>query len=262
MLSKLIWGARATLIIGVVSTAIGLIGGMILGFLCGMFGGWVDTLIMRIVDILLSVPSLLLAVSVAAVLGQTQASLMIAIGVAQVPVFARLLRASMLQQRNADYVLSAQTLGLGRGKITMSHVLPNSVGPVIVQGTLSLATAVIEAAALSYLGLGGDVPQTAEWGRMLTYAQLELAVAPWLAFLPGHLHHDHRARLHAVRRGAARGDGSSHAGALTLPAQTAMSSSLPGIEASRLRVYGSRAFVKISSEVAASTSCPSFMTHT
>jgi peptide/nickel transport system permease protein len=185
VLSKLIWGARATLIIGVVSTAIGLLGGMILGFLCGMFGGWVDTLIMRIVDILLSVPSLLLAVSVAAVLGQTQVSLMIAIGVAQVPVFARLLRASMLQQRNADYVLSAQTLGLGRGKITMSHVLPNSVGPVIVQGTLSLATAVIEAAALSYLGLGGDVPQTAEWGRMLTYAQLELAVAPWLAFLPG-----------------------------------------------------------------------------
>lgn len=185
VLSKLIWGARATLIIGVVSTTIGLLGGMLLGFLCGMFGGWVDTLIMRIVDILLSVPSLLLAVSVAAILGQTQVSLMIAIGVAQVPVFARLLRASMLQQRNADYVLSAQTLGLGRGKITMSHVLPNSVGPVIVQGTLSLATAVIEAAALSYLGLGGDVPQTAEWGRMLTYAQLELAVAPWLAFLPG-----------------------------------------------------------------------------
>ena len=91
----------------------------------------------------------------------------------------------MLQQRNADYVLSAQTLGLGRGTITMSHVLPNSVGPVIVQGTLSLATAVIEAAALSYLGLGGNVPQTAEWGRMLTYAQLELAIAPWLAFLPG-----------------------------------------------------------------------------
>jgi peptide/nickel transport system permease protein len=185
VLSKLIWGARATLIIGVVSTTIGLVGGMILGFLCGMFGGWVDTLIMRIVDILLSVPSLLLAVSIAAILGQTQASLMIAIGVAQVPVFARLLRASMLQQRSADYVLSAQTLGLGRGKITMSHVLPNAVGPVIVQGTLSLATAVIEAAALSYLGLGGDVPQTAEWGRMLTYAQLELAVAPWLAFLPG-----------------------------------------------------------------------------
>lgn len=185
VLSKLIWGARATLVIGVVSTAIGLAGGMLLGFLCGMFGGWVDTLIMRIVDIMLSVPSLLLAVSIAAIIGQNQASLMIAIGVVQVPVFARLLRASMLQQRSADYVLSAQTLGLGRGRITMSHVLPNAVGPVIVQATLSLATAVIEAAALSYLGLGGDVPQTAEWGRMLTYAQLELAIAPSLAFLPG-----------------------------------------------------------------------------
>ncbi len=185
VLSKLIWGARASLLIGVVSTAVGLLGGMILGFLCGMFGGWVDTLIMRIVDIMLSIPSLLLAVSIAAILGQTQLSVMIAIGVAQIPVFARLLRASMLQQRGADYVLSAQTLGLGRGTITMSHVLPNSVGPVIVQGTLSLATAVIEAAALSYLGLGGGLPTTAEWGRMLTYAQLELAVAPWLAFLPG-----------------------------------------------------------------------------
>ncbi|WP_404431179.1 ABC transporter permease [Microbacterium lacus] len=185
VLSKLIWGARASLLIGVISTAIGLLGGIILGFLCGMFGGWVDTFIMRVVDIMLSIPSLLLAVSIAAVLGQNQQSIMIAIGVSQVPIFARLLRASMLQQRNSDYVLSAQTLGLGRGKITMSHVLPNSVGPVIVQGTLSLATAVIEAAALSFLGLGGGLPTTAEWGRMLTYAQLELAVSPWLAFLPG-----------------------------------------------------------------------------
>jgi peptide/nickel transport system permease protein len=91
----------------------------------------------------------------------------------------------MLQQRGADYVLSAQTLGLSRRTITMTHVLPNSVGPVIVQGTLTLATAVIDAAALSFLGLGGGLPQTAEWGRMLTYAQAELAIAPWLAFLPG-----------------------------------------------------------------------------
>jgi len=185
VLSKLIWGAQASLMIGVISTALGLVGGMLLGLLSGMFGGWVDNVIMRFVDILLSVPNLLLAVSIAAILGQSQTAVMIAIGASQVPVFARLLRASMLQQRSADYVLSAQTLGLGRGKITMSHVLPNSVGPVIVQGTLSLATAVIDAAALSFLGLGGGLPQTAEWGRMLTYAQAELAIAPWLAFLPG-----------------------------------------------------------------------------
>jgi len=185
VLSKLIWGARASLLIGVVSTAFGLMGGMLLGLIAGAFGGWVDIVIMRFVDILLSVPSLLLAVSIAAILGQTPLSIMIAIGAAQVPIFARLLRSSMLQQRSADYVLSAQTLGLGRGKITMSHVLPNAVGPVIVQGTLSLATAVIDAAALSYLGLGGGRPETAEWGRMLTYAQVELAIAPWLAFFPG-----------------------------------------------------------------------------
>lgn len=185
VLSKLIWGARASLLIGVISTAFGLVGGMLLGLLAGTFGGWVDNVVMRFVDILLSVPNLLLAVSIAAILGQSQIAIMIAIGASQVPIFARLLRSSMLQQRSADYVLSAQTLGLGRGAITMSHVLPNSVGPVIVQGTLSLATAVIDAAALSFLGLGGGLPQTAEWGRMLTYAQAELAIAPWLAFLPG-----------------------------------------------------------------------------
>lgn len=185
VLSKLIWGAQASLTIGVVSTAIGLAGGMLLGLIAGMFGGWVDNVVMRFVDILLSVPNLLLAVSIAAILGQSQFAVMIAIGASQVPVFARLLRASMLQQRGADYVLSAQTLGLSRRTITMTHVLPNSVGPVIVQGTLSLATAVIDAAALSFLGLGGGLPQTAEWGRMLTYAQAELAIAPWLAFLPG-----------------------------------------------------------------------------
>ncbi|UWF77855.1 MULTISPECIES: ABC transporter permease [Microbacterium] len=185
VLSKLIWGAQASLMVGVVSTAFGLVGGMLLGLLAGTFGGWVDTLIMRLVDIILSVPNLLLAVSIAAILGQTPSAVMIAIGASQVPIFARLLRASMLQQRTSEYVLSAQTLGLGRGAITMTHVLPNAIGPVIVQGTLTLATAVIDAAALSFLGLGGGRPETAEWGRMLTYAQSELAIAPWLAFLPG-----------------------------------------------------------------------------
>lgn len=183
--SKLIWGARASLMVGVVSTALGLVGGMILGLLAATFGGWVDSLIMRIVDIILSVPNLLLAVSIAAILGQTPVAVMIAIGASQVPIFARLLRSSMLQQNVSEYVLSAQTLGLGRGKITMSHTLPNAIGPVIVQGTLTLATAVIDAAALSFLGLGGGRPETAEWGRMLTYAQNELAIAPQLAFLPG-----------------------------------------------------------------------------
>lgn len=185
VLSKLIWGAQASLLIGVVSTALGLAGGMLLGVLAGGFGGWVDNLIMRFVDILLSVPNLLLAVSIAAVLGQSAYAIMIAIGVSQIPIFARLLRSTMLSQRGADYILAAQTLGLSRRTITMSHLLPNSMGPVIVQATLTLATAVIDAAALSFLGLGGGLPQTAEWGRMLTVAQNFLSSAPQLAFLPG-----------------------------------------------------------------------------
>jgi peptide/nickel transport system permease protein len=185
LLSKLIWGAQASLLIGIISTALGLAGGMLLGILAGGYGGWVDNVIMRLVDILLSVPNLLLAVSIAAVLGQGPYAVMIAIGVAQVPIFARLLRSSMLSQRSADYVLAARTLGLSKGTITMNHLLPNSVGPVIVQATLTLATAVIDAAALSFLGLGGGRPQTAEWGRMLTYAQNELGIAPQLAFFPG-----------------------------------------------------------------------------
>ncbi|WP_309081347.1 ABC transporter permease [Zhihengliuella sp.] len=185
LLSKLIWGAQSSLMIGVVSTGLGLVGGMVLGLLAGGFGGWVDSLIMRFVDILLSVPNLLLAVSIAAVLGQGEHAIMVAIGVSAVPIFARLLRSSMLSQKGADYVLAAQTLGLSRTTVTMSHLLPNSIGPVIVQATLTLATAVIDAAALSFLGLGGGVPYEAEWGRMLTYAQAELGIAPQLAFLPG-----------------------------------------------------------------------------
>jgi peptide/nickel transport system permease protein len=140
---------------------------------------------MRLVDIMLSIPSLLLAVSIAAVLGQNRYSVMIAIGAAQVPIFARLLRGSMLGQGKADYVLAADALGLRKSRIVMGHVLPNSIGPTIVQATLNLATAIIEVAALSYLGLGEADPAAAEWGRMLVAAQDRFDVAPRLALLPG-----------------------------------------------------------------------------
>jgi peptide/nickel transport system permease protein len=185
LFTQLVYGARASLVIGVVSTALGLLGGAILGTLAGGLGGWVDTVVMRIVDILLSIPSLLLAVSIAAVLGQRPSAIMIAIGAAQVPIFARLLRGSMLSQRNQDYVLASVSLGLRRRTIVMSHILPNSLGPVIVQATLTLATAIIEVAALSYLGLGAPDPAIAEWGRMLVKAQDRLQSDPHLALLPG-----------------------------------------------------------------------------
>jgi peptide/nickel transport system permease protein len=185
MLTQLIYGARQTLVIGIVSTLIGVLGGSLLGVVAGGMGGWWDTGVMRFVDILLSIPSLLLAVSIAAVLGRNPWAIMIAIGVAQVPIFARLLRGSMLGQRGQDYVLAASSLGLRQRRIVMSHVLPNSVGPLIVQATLVLATATIEVAALSYLGLGQPDPAVAEWGRMLVKAQDRLQSDPRLAIMPG-----------------------------------------------------------------------------
>jgi peptide/nickel transport system permease protein len=190
--TQLVYGARQSLVYGVVSTAIGLVAGAALGMLAGGFaavggrvGAWVDNAVMRFVDIMLSVPSLLLAVSIAAVLGQNPYSVMIAIGVAQVPIFARLLRGSMLSQGKADYVLAAGALGLRKRRIVIGHVFPNSVGPTIVQATLNLATAIIEVAALSFLGLGQPDPAVAEWGRMLVAAQDRFTVAPRLALLPG-----------------------------------------------------------------------------
>ena len=192
MWTQMVFGARQSLVYGVVSTAIGLVVGATLGLVAGGFGAVggrfgqsVDTFIMRCVDIMLSIPSLLLAVSIAAVLGQNAYSVMIAIGAAQVPIFARLLRGSMLSQGRSDYVLAADALGLRKKRIVVSHVLPNSVGPTIVQATLNLATAIIEVAALSYLGLGASDPAIAERGRMLVAAQDRFDVAPRLAILPG-----------------------------------------------------------------------------
>ena len=187
LLTQLVYGARQSLLIGVVSTFIGLSIGATIGLLAGGIGGWVDSLLMRFVDIMLSIPSLLLAVSVAAALGRTSTSVMIAIGVAQVPIFARLLRGSLLAQREADYVMAATSLGLRRRRVVMNHMLPNSLGPVIVQATLVLATAIIEVAALSYLGLGEPNPTVAEWGRMLVKSQDRLETSPQLALLPGML---------------------------------------------------------------------------
>jgi peptide/nickel transport system permease protein len=184
LLSRLVYGSRQSLLIGVVSTVLGAVVGMALGVLAGAFGGWVDTVVMRAVDILLSIPSLLMAISISVLLGQNQYALMIAIAVTQVPVFARLLRGSMLAQRGTDYVLAARALGVRKGRIVFGHVLPNSLSPVIVQATLSLATAIIEAAALSFLGLGDPDVARPEWGAMLSTAQSFLSVRPALAVWP------------------------------------------------------------------------------
>jgi ABC-type dipeptide/oligopeptide/nickel transport system permease subunit len=183
--SRVIYGARQSLVVGVVSMLLGLLGGVVLGLIAGAFGGWIDNVIMRIVDIMLSIPGLLSAIAIAAVLGQSLRSVMIAIAIVNVPIFARLLRGSMLAQRDSDYVVAARSLGVKRRDITFRHVLPNSLSPVIVQGTLTLATAIIDAAGLAFLGLGGTDPSVPEWGRMLAETQRFLASAPFLAFFPG-----------------------------------------------------------------------------
>lgn len=185
LFTQLVYGARQSLVIGVTATGLGLLVGALVGLLAGGLGGWVDTLAMRVTDVMLSIPALLLAVSVAAVMGRSPVAVMIAIAAAQVPVFARLLRGSMLAQRGLDYVVAARSVGVPTSRIVFGQMLPNSVGPVIVQATLVLATATIEVAALSFLGLGQADPTVAEWGRMLVKAQARLESAPHLALLPG-----------------------------------------------------------------------------
>ncbi|MEU4175894.1 ABC transporter permease [Streptomyces sp. NPDC026589] len=191
MFSRWLVGARQTLLVGVVSMLIGLIIGALVGVgsgaaatLGGKVGQRVDTVIMRFTDIMLSLPSLLLAVSIAAVLGQSLTTVMIAVGVVQIPIFARLLRGSMLVQGGADYVLAAKAVGIRRKRIVFTQILPNSLSPVIVQATLSLATAIIEAAALSYLGLGNPDPAVPEWGVMLSQAQRFFDNEPMMAAYP------------------------------------------------------------------------------
>lgn len=183
--SRLILASQQTLLVGVFATLIGLAVGLVIGTVAGAFGGWVDTLLMRFTDVLLAIPSLLLAISVAALAASaSQTTVIIAVAVVSVPIFARLLRGSMLAQRHADHVVAVTALGVKRPAVVLRHMLPNAIGPVIVQATLTLATSILDAAALSFLGLGDADPGRAEWGLMLSQAQTYLDVRPALAFYP------------------------------------------------------------------------------
>jgi peptide/nickel transport system permease protein len=185
LLSRMLLGSRQTLLVAVLATVIGLGGGLVLGTLAGALGGWIDSVVMRVVDVLLSIPSLLLAVSIGALFAQqSQFTVILAVAVVQIPIFARLLRGSMLAQRASDHVLAARALGVKPGAIVARHMLPNSLGPVIVQATLVLAVAIIEAAALSFLGLGAPDDSVPEWGQMLGRAQNVIDSHPQLAFWP------------------------------------------------------------------------------
>ena len=183
--SRVVYGARFSLLIGVVSVTVGVTFGLLLGALSGYFGGKTDTVIMRLMDIMLSIPGLLMAIGIAAMLGPGLLSIMLAIGIINIPIFARLLRGSVLGQKGNDFVLAARAIGVPRHRILVSHILPNAISPVIVAATLALATAIIDAAALGFLGLGPQDPSTPEWGTMLSDTVRYLQTAPHLAIIPG-----------------------------------------------------------------------------
>jgi len=184
VLSRIVYGSRVSIQAGIVSVGFAAIVGTLVGLLAGYWRGWLDDLLMRLCDALWSFPGLVLALAIAAALGPGLINAMIAIGIVFTPVFARLVRGSALSVREREFVLAARVVGAGHGRIMWRHVLPNVVAPVIVQGSLMTALAIVLEATLSFLGLGVQPPEPS-WGSMLKAASQYMQVAPWLSFFPG-----------------------------------------------------------------------------
>lgn len=182
--SRVLYGGRVSLVVGVTSVLLALFLGGFWGVLAGYYGGWLDSLLMRLVDALLSFPFLVLAIALAAVLGPGLVNTMLAITVVTSPAVARLVRGLVLAEREKDYVIAAVALGGSHARVLRRHILPNLWGPLIVQGSLSTANAILAEATLSFLGLGVQ-PPTPSWGSMLNVARGYLESAPWLAVFPG-----------------------------------------------------------------------------
>lgn len=184
ILSRIIHGARISLWVGFFSVAGSVIVGSLLGIVAGYYGKWVDGIISRIFDILLAFPSILLAIAVVSVLGPSLKNALIAIAIINVPTFGRLLRSRVLSVKEEEYITAARAIGMSDFRILVHHILPNSLAPIIVQGTLAIATAIIEAAALGFLGMGAQ-PPTPEWGKMLADSKDFIIQAPWTVLFPG-----------------------------------------------------------------------------
>lgn len=183
--SRVLYGARISLFVGVVSVLMGLTMGGTVGAIAGAFGGKVDAVLMRIVDVLLAIPGILLAIGIVVWLDRGLLQIMFAVAATNAPIFARILRGSMLALRESDYVMAARSIGAPTGRILFRHMLPNALTPIIVTSTLALATAIIDVAGLGFLGLGPADPRTAEWGTMLTDASGFYRQAPWIIFFTG-----------------------------------------------------------------------------
>ena len=182
--SRIIFGARLSLQIGVSTITFAIIVGGLLGAFAGFIGGWLDDLIMRSLDVLMAFPSLLLAIAIVAVLGPGLINALLAIAIVQIPIYARVVRASVLSVRELDYVMASRAQGASELRVLFTRILPNALTPLIVQGTLGIASAILSAAALSFLGLGAEFP-TPEWGLMLGEERNSIFNAPHLVFFPG-----------------------------------------------------------------------------
>jgi peptide/nickel transport system permease protein len=184
VLSRVIWGAQASLQAGATAATIALGVGLVLGMLAAYYGGRTDNLIMRVMDIVLAFPYILLAIAIVAILGPGLRNAMIAIGIVYVPYYARVVRGSVLSVKARDYVEAARAIGARDGRVMWQHVLPNTLAPVIVQTTLNVGSAIIDTAGLSFLGLGTQ-PPTPDWGNMLSAGRSYVIDSPWIATFPG-----------------------------------------------------------------------------
>jgi peptide/nickel transport system permease protein len=182
--SRVVYGTRVSLEVGVAAVAIGLCAGVLVGLVAGYNGGWIDEVLMRTMDGLRAFPGLVLALAISAVLGPGLINVMLAVGVVNVPTFARLTHAQTLSVRERDFIMAARVVGVGPWRMMLRHIWPNTVGPIIVQASLAAAFAILTEASLSFLGLGVR-PPTASWGSMLRSGYQYLNTAPWLSIYPG-----------------------------------------------------------------------------
>jgi ABC-type dipeptide/oligopeptide/nickel transport system permease subunit len=183
-LSRIIYGTRVSLSVGLITVGFAIVVGVLLGAIAGYAAGRTDNIIMRLLDVLLAFPSLLLAIAIVSVLGPGLINAMLAIAIVSIPAYARVMRASVLAAKQEDYVHAARVIGIGPAVILFKHIMPNAISPLIVQGTLGIGTAILETAALSFLGLGAQ-PPTPEWGAMLSAERSQILNAPHLVFFPG-----------------------------------------------------------------------------
>jgi peptide/nickel transport system permease protein len=182
--TRIAYGARVSLQVGFFAVTGALIFGTLLGIVAGYFGRWVDMIISRIFDILLAFPSILLAIAIVAILGPSLQNALIAIAIINIPIFGRLVRSRVISLREEEYIMAAKAQGMKNGRVIFHHILPNSIAPIIVQSTLGFGTAILEAAALGFLGLGAQ-PPTPEWGQMLASSREFIQLAPWTLIMPG-----------------------------------------------------------------------------